>query len=355
MKIIVVGDTLVSSDYMEKQAERLFPGHDKKIVKFDWEMKTKEEFQEVILDLEKNGPEARKLTEEITNELADADILMVHFAPVSADTLEKAKNLKLIGTCRGGVEHIDIEAATRKNIPVLHVIRNAEPVAEFTLGLIYSECRNIARSHVSIKNGGWRKSFPNSRYVTTLSELSVGLLGMGYIGKIVAGKLLKLGVKVKAHDPFLDKEKLEKEGLGDVELVSLEELFKNSDIISLHIRLTDKTKNFVNMELLSLMKENAYLINTARAGILDEEALIKILGEKKIAGAALDVFWEEPIPENHPILKLDNVTLTTHIAGDTVDAIPKAPKLLVNEMNEFLNNRKMDMIINQKAAENFKL
>ena len=355
MKIIVVGDTLVSSDYMEKQAERLFPGHDKKIVKFDWEMKTKEEFQEVILDLEKNGPEARKLTEEITNELADADILMVHFAPVSADTLEKAKNLKLIGTCRGGVEHIDIEAATRKNIPVLHVIRNAEPVAEFTLGLIYSECRNIARSHVSIKNGGWRKSFPNSRYVTTLSELSVGLLGMGYIGKIVAGKLLKLGVKVKAHDPFLDKEKLEKEGLGDVELVSLEELFKNSDIISLHIRLTDKTKNFVNMELLSLMKENAYLINTARAGILDEEALIKILGEKKIAGAALDVFWEEPIPENHPILKLDNVTLTTHIAGDTVDAIPKAPKLLVNEMNEFLNNGKMDMIINQKAAENFKL
>ncbi|MCP1224466.1 NAD(P)-dependent oxidoreductase [Sebaldella sp. S0638] len=157
------------------------------------------------------------------------------------------------------------------------------------------------------------------------------------------------------HYPFLDKEKLEKEGLGDVELVSLEELFKNSDIISLHIRLTDQTKNFVNMGLLSLMKENAYLINTARAGILDEEALIKVLGEKKIAGAALDVFWEEPIPENHPILKLDNVTLTTHIAGDTVDAIPKAPKLLVNEMNEFLNNGKMDMIINQKAAENFKL
>ena len=355
MKIVVVGDTLVSSDYMENQAERLFPGHDKKIVKFDWEMKTKEEFQEVILDLEKNGPEARTLSEEITNELKDADILMVHFAPVSKATLDKAVNLKLIGTCRGGVEHIDIEAATEKNIPVLHVIRNAEPVAEFTLGLIYSECRNITRSHVSIINGGWRKSFPNSRYVTTLSELQVGLLGMGYIGKIVAGKLIKLGIKVKAHDPFINKEDLEKDGLGDIELVPLEDLFRNSDIISLHIRLTDETRNFVNMGLLSLMKESAYLINTARAGILDEKALVEVLAKKKIAGAAIDVFWEEPIPENHPILKLDNVTLTTHIAGDTVDAIPKAPKLLVNEMNEFFNNGKLDMIINRKTAENFKL
>ena len=355
MKIVVVGDTLVSSEYMEKQAERLFPGHDKKIVKFNWEMKTKEEFQEVILDLEKNGPEARELSKEILSEISDADILLVHFAPVSKKTLEKAGNLKLIGTCRGGVEHIDIEAATQKNIPVLHVIRNAEPVAEFTLGLIYSECRNITRSHVSIKNGGWRKSFPNSRFVTTLSELQVGLLGLGYIGKIVAGKLLGLGIRVKAHDPFIDKETLEKDGLGDIELMSLEDLFKTSDVISLHIRLTDKTKNFVNTELLSLMKESAYLINTARAGILDEKALIKVLEEKKIAGAAIDVFWEEPIPEDHPILKLDNVTLTTHIAGDTVDAIPKAPKLLVNEMNEFLNTGKLDMIINRETAQNFKI
>ena len=109
------------------------------------------------------------------------------------------------------------------------------------------------------------------------------------------------------------------------------------------------------MGLLSLMKESAYLINTARAGILDEKALVEVLAKKKIAGAAIDVFWEEPIPKNHPILKLDNVTLTTHIAGDTVDAIPKAPKLLVNEMNEFFNNGKLDMIINRKTAENFKL
>lgn len=354
MKIVVVGDTLVSSDYMEEQVRNLLPDRDKEIVKFDWEVTTKEEFQEVILALEKNGPEAKELPDEILNELIDAEMIIVHFAPISRKTLEKAKNLKLIGTCRGGVEHIDIKAATDKKIPVLHVIRNAEPVAEFTLGLIYSECRNITRSHVSIINGGWRKSFPNSQFVTTLSELKVGLLGLGYIGKIVARKLLSLGISVIAHDPYVTKENLEKEGL-EIKLVSLTELFENSDILSLHIRLTEETRNFVNLELLSLMKESSYLINTARAGILDEKAIVKVLEERKIAGAAIDVFWEEPIPAGHPILKLDNVTLTAHIAGDTIDAIPKAPKLLVNEMNEFFNNGKLDMIINKDTVEGFSI
>ncbi len=354
MKIVVVGDTLVSSDYMEEQVKRLLPDRDKEIIKFDWEVTTREEFQEVILALEKNGPEAKELTPEILNELVDADMLIVHFAPVSRETLSKAKNLKLIGTCRGGVEHIDIKAATDYNVPVLHVIRNAEPVAEFTLGLMYSECRNITRSHVSIINGEWRKNFPNSKFVTTLSEMKVGLLGLGYIGKIVARKLLGLGISVIAHDPYITEKDLEKEGL-EIKLVTLTELFKESDILSLHIRLTEETKNFVNLELLSLMKDSSYLINTARAGILDEKAIIQVLTEKKIAGAAMDVFWEEPIPAGHPFLKLDNVTLTTHIAGDTVDAIPKAPKLLVNEMNDFFDNGKLDMIVNRSATEGFKM
>ena len=354
MKIVVIGDTLVSSDYMEEQVKKLLPDRDKEIVKFDWEITTKEEFQEVILALEKNGPEARELPSEILNELIDADMLIVHFAPVSRKTLDIAKKLKLIGTCRGGVEHIDVKAATDKNIPVIHVIRNAEPVAEFTLGLIYSECRNITRSHVSIINGEWRKSFPNSQFVTTLSELKVGLLGLGYIGKIVAKKLLSLGISVIAHDPYITEGHLVKEGMN-IKLVSLTELFENADILSLHIRLTEETRNFVNLELLSLMKKSSYLINTARAGILDEKAIVQVLEERKIAGAAIDVFWEEPIPAGHPILKLDNVTLTTHIAGDTVDAIPRAPKLLVNEMNEFFDNGKLDMIINKTTVEGFSI
>jgi D-3-phosphoglycerate dehydrogenase len=350
MKIVVVGDTLVSSDYMEEQAKRLFPNQNQEIVKFDWEITTKKEFQKVISILEKDGPQARDLPKAIIKELETAEIFIGHFAPLSKDTLEKARNLKLIGTCRGGMEHIDIDAATKRNIPVIHVVRNAEPVAEFTISLILNECRNIARSHEAIRKGIWLKTFPNSRFTTVLSEKKVGLLGLGAIGKLVAKKLGNLGVKVIAHDPYVVKDQLEQEGIN-IDLVSLKELFQEADVVSLHIRLSEKTEKLVNKELLSLMKPNAYLINTARAGILDEDAIIKVLQEKKIAGAALDVFWQEPIPENHPLLKLENVTLTPHIAGDTVDAIAKAPKLLVNEMIEFLNHKKYDMVVNYSHIE----
>jgi D-3-phosphoglycerate dehydrogenase len=345
MKIVVVGDTLVSSEYMEEQAKRLFPGRNKEIIKFDWEVTTKNEFQKIIFDLEKNGPQARKLSLDIIKELETTDVFLGHFAPLSKEILDKARHLKLIGTCRGGVEHIDIDAATKRNIPVIHVVRNAEPVAEFTISLILNECRNIARSHEAIKKGQWLKTFPNSGFATVLLEQKVGLLGLGAIGKLVAKKLNKLGVAVIAHDPYIAKEQLEQEGIS-VELVSIRELFQAADVVSLHIRLSDKTEKLINMDLLSLMKPSAYLINTARAGILDEEAIIKALQERKIAGAALDVFWQEPIPIDHPLLKLENVTLTSHIAGDTIDAIPKAPKLLVNEIIEFLNHEKNDMVVN---------
>ena len=351
MKIVVVGDTLVSSEYMEEQAKRLFPGRNKEIVKFDWEVTTRNEFQKVIFDLEKNGPQARKLSLDIIKELETADVFLGHFAPLSEETLYYAKNLKLIGTCRGGLEHIDVDAATKRNIPVIHVIRNAEPVAEFTISLILNECRNIARSHEAIKKGLWLKTFPNSKFTTVLLEQKVGLLGLGAIGKLVAKKLGNLGVKVIAHDPYVVKEELEQVGIS-IELVSLKELFQEADIVSLHIRLSEKTEKLINMELLSLMKPNAYLINTARAGILDEDAIIKVLQERKIAGAALDVFWQEPIPTDHPLLNLENVTLTSHIAGDTIDAIPKAPKLLVNEIIEFLNHEKNDMVVNYNHIKN---
>ncbi len=345
MKIVVVGDTLVNADYMEEQAIRLFPGIDKEIVKFDWEVTTKKEFQKIIFDLEKNGSRARPLSEPIMKALESAEIFLGHFAPLSEETLDNARKLKLIATCRGGVEHIDVEAATKRNIPVVHVIRNAEPVAEFTLALILNECRNITRSHEAIKKGLWLKAFPNSTFTTVLLEKKIGLLGLGAIGKVVAKKMSNLGTQVIAHDPYITKDQLEQEGI-QIGLVSLEELFQEADIVSLHIRLTDETEKMVNLKLLSLMKPSSYLINTARAGILDEDAIIKVLQEKKIAGAALDVFWQEPLPENHPLLKLENVTLTSHIAGDTIDAIPKAPKLLVNEMIAFLDNGKTDMVVN---------
>ncbi|MFD1414851.1 2-hydroxyacid dehydrogenase [Oceanobacillus jeddahense] len=348
LKVVVVGDSLVSSDTLEDAARQLNIEEPLEVKKFEWNSNLeKDAFQEVILKIEKHGPESMEIPEGILEEIETADYLFVHIAPVSKEMLDKAKNLKLIGTCRGGLEHLNMEECTNKKIPVIHVIRNAEPVADFALGLMLTETRNIARAHHYIKEGKWVKSFANDPYKTTLRNLKVGLLGLGYIGKLVVKRLKALGVEVIAYDPYVDREKLKQEGI-DIEFVQLEELFSISDIISLHARVTPETTNIVNKKLFELMKPSSYLINTARAGLVDKKDLIDVLKNKKIGGAALDVVWEEPIAAGDELLELENITLTPHIAGDTIDAIPRSPYLLRDVINDYLKNNTSDMLVNLK-------
>lgn len=345
-KIIIVGDGLVSSDTLEDAAKQLHIEGPLEIKTFEWHSSLKkEEFQKHILRIETGGPESVDIPEGILEEIETADYLLVHYSPVSRKMIERAKQLKLVGTCRGGLEHINIDACNEREIPVIHVIRNAEPVADFTLGLMYSETRNIARSHHYIMEGKWVKEFPNDPYRTTLSHLKVGLLGLGYIGKLVVRRLNALGVEVIAYDPYIKPETLMQQGLN-IELVDLETLFSESDILTIHARVTPETTNMVNKELLSLMKPSSYLINTARAGLVHRSDLIEVLKNKGIAGAALDVAWTEPIEPGDQLLQLDNITLTSHIAGDTVDAIPRSPYLLRDVLNEYLKTNYSDMLVN---------
>ncbi|TZE81036.1 2-hydroxyacid dehydrogenase [Calorimonas adulescens] len=348
-KIVVVGDIFVSPDNLERAAEKLnLP--DKKIVKLEWKTKDKDKFQEKALNIEKNGPESEDTAEGLLGEIKDADVLLVHFAPIPRRIIEAAEKLRFIGCCRGGFENIDIEAATEMGIPVLHVIRNAEPVAEYTVGLILSEIRNIARSHEAIKRGIWRKEFSNSNILSTIKGKNIGIVGLGHIGKLVAKKLSAFNVNLLGHDPYVIESDLKEHGI-DIQMLPIEELFKESDIITIHVRLTEETEGIINHRLISLMKPTAYLINTARAGLINEADICRALEEKRIAGAALDVFWQEPIPEDHILLRLDNVTLTSHLAGDTVDAIPQSPNLLVEVVNDYIEKGKSDMIVNQIALQ----
>lgn len=344
MKIVVVGDAGTSPDFFAETARQL-PYEDMEIVKLEWDVPMAD-IQKKLLNIELNGPESEEPPVRLIREIEDAEILLVHVCPVSRRIIEAGKKLKMIGACRGGLENIDVKAATDRGIPVFHVIRNAEPVADFTLGLMLSETRNIARSHHYIKEGIWKKEFSNSQFTTTLSEHKVGLVGLGHIGKLVAQRLLALNVKVLACDPFLTAENLTAID-SRIKMKSMEEIFRESDIVSLHLRLSEQTENIINKDLIEMMKPSAYLINTSRAGILEEKALINALEQKRIAGAALDVFWEEPLPENHPLMKLDNITLTSHIAGDTVDAIPKSPKLLIKVINDYLKTGRSDLIVNK--------
>lgn len=344
-KVIVVGDTFVSAKTLNEAVASMGISDPVEIVTLEWRAEdSQEEFQRNLKLIEQKGPEAVDLPAGIMEEISDSEYLFVHLAPISRKLLETAKNLKLIGTCRGGVEHIDVAAARERNIPIIHVIRNAEPVADYTIGLIYTVTRNIALSHAAVMQGEWSKNYPNDPYRTTLSDQVVGLVGLGHIGKMVAQRLNSLGVKVIVYDPFIDQEKVLRSGL-DVSFVSIEELFAQADIISLHMRVTQETEWLVNERLLALMKPSAYLINTARSGLLVKEAFFKVLRERKIAGAAIDVVWDEPIHPDDPLLELDNLVITSHIAGDTVDAIPNSPFLLAKTVHEYLKTGESEFTV----------
>ena len=336
-KVVVIGDPFVSAANLAKAAKGLLLEEPISIQSFEWQSeKTRSEFREVIKILEHDGPNDFEWPAEILAAVREAEHLLVHLAPVSRKLLAQAKKLKMIGTCRGGLEHIDLEAV--KEIPglsVINVIRNAEPVADFTIGLMYATVRNIAASAIQVKQGNWPQNFSNDAHKTSFSNLKVGLVGLGHIGKIVAKRLTALGLEVSAYDAFIDQASLDQEGYH-IKLKSLKEIFSDSDVVSLHLRVVPETQNLINHSLLRLMKPSAYLINTARPDIINRADLLDCLTKKQIAGAGLDVLWEEPIASDEPLLALDNVVITSHIAGDTIDAIDRSPQLLQVEMNRIL-------------------
>lgn len=348
MKIVVIGDIVVPCALLEEAAHSLAGDKEHTVKSILWPCEDRREFQRRSLNLEKNGPTAEQVPDEAYAEVADADILLTHFCPVPASLIDAGEKLTLIGTCRGGMEHVDVSHATKRNIPVIHCIRNAECTSDFAIGLMLAETRNIARAHSAIKQGSWRKDYVNSGYTTSMCEMTLGLVGLGHIGKLVAKKAVGIGMKkVLAYDPYVTQEGLDAMGLP-VTLVEQEELFRTADIVSLHMRLTPETKNSIGKALLDMMKPTAYLINTSRAGVLSRDALIDALTNKTIGGAALDVFWDEPIPADDPLIALDNLTMTPHTAGNVVDALPKSPLLLARTILDYWTTGESDMVVNLK-------
>jgi D-3-phosphoglycerate dehydrogenase len=189
--------------------------------------------------------------------------------------------------------------------------------------LLFAEIRNIARSHAALKQAEWRKEFPNSAAIPEVYGKTIGIVGYGNIGRMVAGYLQAFGARIVFYDPFVTGTT---EG---VESLSLEELLRQSDIVSLNLRLSEETFHLIGAKELALMKPSAVLVNTSRSGVIDQAALVDALQRKQIMGAALDVFDVEPLPADDPLLQLDNVTLTAHLAGSTIDAFTNSPKLFV--------------------------
>lgn len=348
MKVVCIGDIYVSPDTMEDAIlkSKIDCG---KIVKLFWGSKNKEEYAKRFMNIERMGPEAEPYADDMAEECKDADVIFTHVGPVPKEIINNAKNLKLILTTRAGVEQIDVTAASKRNIPVFNVIRNAEPVADFVLGLMLSLTRNIVLSDRQIHQGKWEKTFYNSNNSMILNNHTVGLIGVGNVGMAIANRLKALSVPTIAYDEYTTKEALAKAGLENIDLVnSLDELYAKADILSLHLRLTKETEDTINYNSFKKMKKTAYFINSARGGLVNNDDLVKALKEKEIAGAALDVFKNEPLEQDSELRNMDNVILTTHIAGTTVDAVPKSPYLTLKEFDKFITQGYTQRIVNKK-------
>ena len=340
MKLLAISDHYIPRRYM---VEGLAPlaQYGIGVEVFSWEHETLEELQAANLQIELGGPEAVPLPEELYQKVNQYDVIVMQFSPISRRFLESATRLKLLGVLRGGVENVDVETATRHNVAVFNLPgRNARAVAECAVGLILAEVRNLARGHAALKRGNWTRDFPNKSDIPELLDKTVGLVGFGAVGRLVAKFLDAFGAKIVVFDPFFQK------GDDNVEQVDLETLMKRSDIVSIHARYVPETHHLIKREHLLMMKPTAVLVNTARSGLVDEKALIDVLAAKKIMGAALDVFDEEPLPTDSPFLTLDNVTIVPHLAGSSADAFRNSPKLFASHLVRCMNGEKNLPLVN---------
>ncbi|NLA27296.1 MAG: phosphoglycerate dehydrogenase [Firmicutes bacterium] len=252
---------------------------------------------------------------ELQQIIGDYDALIVRSSTrVTADLIEAGRRLKVIGRAGVGVDNIDVAKATEKGIIVVNVPEaNTVSAAELTLALLVSLARNIPGANYSVKQGAWARE----RFLgIELHQKTLGIIGLGHVGSEVGRRARALGMRVLACDPYISSDHVAKIG---VELVELPLLLEQSDFISLHVPLMPATHHLIGAEEISRMKPEAMLINCARGGVVDETALFQALAGERIAGAALDVFEEEP-PLGSPLLQLDNVIATPHLGALTREA-----------------------------------
>jgi D-3-phosphoglycerate dehydrogenase / 2-oxoglutarate reductase len=259
---------------------------------------------------------------------------------LTADLIERAERLKVIGRAGVGVDNVDVEAATRRGIVVANAPESTVvSAAEHTIGLLLALSRNIPQAHAALKEGRWERS----RYGgSEVAGKTVGLLGFGRIGQQVARRALGLGMRVLAHDPFVAKERFRELGVERGERV--EDVLGAADFISLHLPLTEETAGSIGSEAFAAMRDGVKIINAARGELVDEEALLDALRSGKVAGAALDVFGTEPY--SGPLLEFDNVVVTPHLAASTEEAQDRAGVMVAEQVAAALGGQVVTNAVN---------
>lgn len=281
----------------------------------------------------------------------DADVLVVHNAAVTRKVMEAGKRLKVIACGRGGPVSVDVEAATELGIPVITTPgRNAKAVAEFIIGMILTEVRNIARGWDGLKQSKWVKELYN--FDVTHSGLDgavMGMVGFGRVARSLAPLAHAFNVDMFAYDPYIDAGLMAQYHVEKV--TTLEELIPLADFLVILARYTEETHQMIGGPELALMRPNAYFVNPARGGIVDYDALYSVLRDRKIRGAMLDVFATEPLPADSPLLRLDNVLMTPHIAGATRETVHLSGQMMAADIRRMLRGEQPVNCINSEVFD----
>ena len=297
-------------------------------------------------DLEALGPCTiydRSAPEEVVPRAKNAEIILTNKTVLSSDTIKQLKKLKYIGVLATGYNIVDIEAAHNKDIPVTNVpTYSTQSVAQIVFAHLLNLAHHAAHHAKTVRSGRWTSSPDFCYWDTPLIELvglTMGIIGFGKIGRTTAKLALAFGMNVIFYDiakPSGTPEGCQPAGMDDI--------FRTSDVISLHCPLTSDTKKIINTERLEIMKKTAFLINTSRGPLVDEQALADALNNEKIAGAGLDVLSEEPPGENNPLLKARNCFITPHIAWATYAARKRLLQVAVDNVASFLAGKSQNVV-----------
>ena len=286
---------------------------------------------------------------QVLEHAADADALITQFAPITRDVLENLPQCAVVGRYGIGVDNIDVEAATAHNIAVVNVPSYCEQeVAEHAIALLLGWTRRICHYTQQISKGIW--DWKTGRPIRQIAGSTLGVIGFGKIGRTVARMANALGMKVVAYDPYLPSEEFSQRRVARMEL---DNLLRTSDFVSLHVPLMPQTQHLINSSALAMMKRTACLINTSRGPVVDMEALVKALKEKQIAGACLDVTEPEPLSKESPLLEMENVLLTPHVAWYSTRSEVLLRSRLAEDVGRALHGIRPHGLVNIELASMF--
>jgi D-3-phosphoglycerate dehydrogenase len=346
MKILVVGDSYMPTSVFSAALDRLGARYEVTYLQVD---ETRRFVPET--DSERAIDEFIGTPDQVIEALDEADVLVVHGAPVTDEVLAAAPRLRLVCCARGGPVNVDVAAASRRRLPVVTTPgKNAEAVAELTLAFIVMLARGISRAQTFLQAGGTLKSTFDGKefFGSNVSEKALGLVGFGRVGREVAVRARALRMRAIAFDPNVDDAAIVREKVEPVDLI---ELLEQSDFVSLHARATPDNENLFGPAEFAAMKPGSFFVNTARETLVDESALAEALSSGWLKGAALDVVRPYPQGTRHPLLAFENVVITPHIGGATGETLALGARMLADEIRRFAANEPLRWLINGYALQ----